>query len=125
MYIRNDVFLIELSKSNDKGEMTNGLAMIMMAICEGLMKRPNFRGYSYRDDLEACAIINLTKVWHKFDATKFKNPHAYFTRVAWNAIVQEIKKEKKLQDIRDNIRLANGLLPSFAKQFEDKGIEDG
>ena len=70
------------------------------AICEGLALRPNYRNYTYRDDMVSTAIINCVKYWHNFDPDRFDNPHAYFTFIASKSFNRYIKSEKKAHYVR-------------------------
>ena len=75
------------------GECFNKLA-------EGLSRRPNFFGYSYRDDMVFDGIENCLRYVENFNPEKTKNPFAYFTQILWWAFVRRIKKEKTQQYIK-------------------------
>lgn len=65
-------------------------------ICEKLSGKPNFYGYSYRDEMIADAVLNCCEALNneKFDAKKYNNPFAYFTSIAYNAFLRRLKEEK-------------------------------
>lgn len=69
-------------------------------IATRLATKPNFSGYTYKDDMISDGIENCLKYMHNFDPEKSQNPFAYFTRIIWNAFLQRIKKEKKQMYIR-------------------------
>jgi hypothetical protein len=75
------------------GECFNKLA-------EGLSRRPNFFGYSYRDDMVFDGIENCLRYVENFNPEKTKNPFAYFTQILWWAFVRRINKEKTQQYIK-------------------------
>ena len=75
------------------GECFNKLA-------EGLSRRPNFFGYSYRDDMVFDGIENCLRYVENFNPEKTKNPFAYFTQILWWAFVRRIKKVKTQQYIK-------------------------
>ena len=80
-----------------------------LLICNKLSSKPNFMGYSYKDEMVADAIENCVYAAHSFDPEKSSNPFAYFTQIAWNAFIRRITKEKKQAYIKH-------------KNFENSGI---
>lgn len=66
-------------------------------ICERLAMRPNFHGYSYRDEMVDDSILNCVLAFDNFDPDKCAqpNPFGYFSRIAWRAMVRRIQTEKK------------------------------
>jgi hypothetical protein len=73
----------------------NYVGVCFMLICNKLATKPNFAGYSYKDEMIADAIENCVSAAHSFDPNKSNNPFAYFTQIAWNAFIRRIAKEKK------------------------------
>jgi hypothetical protein len=71
-----------------------------MLICEKLSNRPNFRGYSFREDMVGEATIQCCAAIGSFDPSRRKNPFAYLTQIAWNAMLKVIGSEKKSGYIR-------------------------
>ena len=80
-------------------------------ICDAIMKitehysyRPNFIGYSYRDDMVLDALECCLKgVLKHFDPEKSKNPFGYFTQITHYAFLYRIKKEKRQVSIKNKI----------------------
>ena len=64
-------------------------------ICTRLSSKPNFNGYSYKDEMVSDGIENCLAAVNTFNPDKSKNPFAYFTQIAWNAFIRRISKEKK------------------------------
>lgn len=65
-------------------------------IAENVGKRVyKFAGYSYNDEMISDSILNCITYFDNFDETRFDNPHAYFTRICYNANANRIKIEKK------------------------------
>ena len=87
------------------------VGVCFMLICNKLSTKPNFMGYTYRDEMIADAIENCVSAAHSFDPQKSNNPFAYFTQIAWNAFLRRIQKEKKQAYIKH-------------KNFENSGIMD-
>lgn len=69
-------------------------------IAEGLAKRPNFFGYSFKDEMVADGYEDCILRIKSFDPEKSKNPFAYFTQTCWYAAIRRIKKEAKQQDVK-------------------------
>jgi DNA-directed RNA polymerase specialized sigma24 family protein len=115
------------------------VGVCFMLICNKLSTKPNFMGYSYRDEMVADAIENCVSAAHSFDPNKSNNPFAYFTQIAWNAFIRRIAKEKKqayikhknfehsnlLDDLLEENYIAgtkthNEYSDDIIKSFEDK-----
>lgn len=76
------------------------VAHCIQQIATNLARKPNFSGYSYKDDMIMDAIVNSLKYIRKFDPEKSNNPFAYFSRVAWMSFIARIKLEKREMYIR-------------------------
>ena len=69
-------------------------------IATRLSTKPNFSGYSFKDDMVMDGIENCLQYMHNFDPEKTQNPFAYFTQIIWYAFLRRIAKEKKQMYIR-------------------------
>lgn len=67
----------------------------IMLICSNLAKKPNFSGYTYKQDMISDGIIDCVAAVNNFNPERTNNPFAYFTQIAWNAFIRRINKEKK------------------------------
>lgn len=83
-----------------KPNLPNYIGECFMKLADGLSRRPNFFGYSYKDEMIADGIENCLTYCHNFDVEKTSNPFAYFTQILWWCFVRRIKKEKKQQYIK-------------------------
>ena len=72
----------------------------LLMICTKLATKPNFSGYTYRDEMVADGIENCIAAVDNFDPDRYNNPFAYFTQIAWNAFIRRISKEKKQSYIK-------------------------
>lgn len=68
----------------------------------GIASRPNFRGYTYIDEMTRDAIVDCVAAVKKFDVNKLgragkPNPFGYFSRIIWFAFLTRITNEKKSQ----------------------------
>ena len=71
------------------------IGICIQQICTRLSSKPNFNGYSYKDEMVSDGIENCLAAVNTFNPDKSKNPFAYFTQIAWNAFIRRISKEKK------------------------------
>jgi len=111
--------------SKDHGQITNKLAKMYMMLCEKYSMKFNWRGYTYRDEMEASAILQLTYVGLRFNEAKSANPFAYYTAAVNNSFCRVLNTEKRSQNIRDDILEMNGLNPSFSRQMTGKKLGQG
>lgn len=110
-YINNADFCAALEKYKEdcaiaktegkiKPRIPNYIGECFVKLSEGLARRPNFFGYSYKDEMIADGIENCLMYFENFDSGKTKNPFAYFTQILWWCFVRRIQKEKKHQYIK-------------------------
>lgn len=100
--------LIEYKKkckeAEDSGDepprVPNYIGECIFQIGTRLATKPNFSGYSYKEDMISDGIENCLQYIHNFDPEKSSNPFAYFTQIIWYAFLRRIQKEKKQMYIR-------------------------
>jgi len=91
--------------------ITRYIGECFLKIANRTAKRPNFFGYSYREEMVMDGVENCVKAIGNFDAEKAVaksksgniNAFGYFTRIIWFAFLRRIAKEQKQQDIKDKI----------------------
>ena len=105
--------------SCDHGKMTNTLAMMYMKLCERYGTRANWRGYTYNDEMQSQALMQLSQIGLQFDESKSDNPFAYYTAAITNSFTRILNIEKKNQAIRDDLLEYNNMMPSFTRQNEN------
>ena len=105
--------------SADHGKMTNQLAMMYMKLCERYGTRANWRGYTYNDEMQSQALMQLSQIGLQFDESKSDNPFAYYTAAITNSFTRILNIEKKNQAIRDDLLEFNNMMPSFTRQNEN------
>ena len=101
------------------GKMTNSLAMMYMKLCERYGTRSNWRGYTYNDEMQSQALMQLSQIGLQFDESKSDNPFAYYTAAITNSFTRILNIEKKNQAIRDDLLEVNNMMPSFTRQNEN------
>ena len=96
-------------------------------ICNGVSMKPNFRFYSYREEMVGDAIENCMKALGNYDsdaATRSGNPnaHSYFSTIAFYAMVRRIQNEEKQVNIK--IEMINrSALDAFMVPGDEAGAE--
>lgn len=110
-YVNNPDFfaaLVEYKKkcveAEDQGEerpvVPNYIAACIYQIANRLATKPNFSGYTYKEDMVMDGIENCLLYIDNFNPEKTENPFAYFTQIIWYAFLRRIQKEKKQMYIR-------------------------
>jgi hypothetical protein len=120
------------------------IGMCIFQIATRLATKPNFSGYSYKEDMISDGIENCLLYINNFNPEKSQNPFAYFTQIIWYAFLRRIQKEKKQMYIRfksSQSMLASGdtysgneidlhlntaadYMNTFIEDFEDKLVRD-
>lgn len=119
----------------------NYIGECIFHIANRLATKPNFSGYSFKEDMIMDGIENCLKYIEKFDPEKSSNPFAYFTQVIWFAFLQRIAKEKKFlytklkssqsmialgethtggSEIGLNLNIDADYIDAFIQDYEDK-----
>jgi DNA-directed RNA polymerase specialized sigma subunit len=85
------------SKENDKPkpQVSDYIGQAILLICNNLARKPNFSGYTYKQEMISDGIMDCISAVDNFNPDKTSNPFAYFTQIAWNAFIRRIHKEKK------------------------------
>ena len=108
----------EFSKSH--GQMTEKLALMLMKLVEKYALKGNWRNYSYREEMQGQAVLQLCQVALQFDESKSQNPFAFYTQCAGNSFLRILNIEKKNQELRDDMLIRNNMNPSFTRANRDK-----
>lgn len=104
--------------SVDHGKMTNELAKMFLLLTQRYGTRGNWRGYTYNDEMQGQALMQLSQIGLQFDESKSENPFAYYTAAITNSFTRILNVEKKNQSLRDDILQENGMTPSHTRQME-------
>lgn len=112
--LRNGHFNIE------HGKITNELAKMYMMLCRRYGTRGNWRGYTYNDEMQSQALLQLSQIGLQFDESKSENPFAYYTAAITNSFTRVLNIEKRNQNIRDDILEINDLNPSYTRQLANE-----
>jgi hypothetical protein len=106
---------------NTHGKMSNQLAMMFMKLVERYSHRGNWRGYTYNDEMRSQALLQLSQMGLQFDESKSDtpNPFAYYTAAVNNSFTRILNLEKRSQNIRDDLLIMHGAMPSYTRQTEN------
>jgi hypothetical protein len=102
-YVEPKQFDEEIMKYYDTGKMSDDLANMVSKISHKLSYAPNFINYSYREEMVGDGVIRMMKalIAKKYNRDKGTNPFSYFTRIAFNAFRNRIKKEKHIHETHE------------------------
>ena len=99
LYTEMVKFIAKCDEAKEQGlqrpRVTNYIGECILKISTRLATRPNFVGYSYKDEMISDGIENCLCYLHNFNPEKSKNPFAYFTQIIYYAFLRRIQKEKK------------------------------
>lgn len=109
-------------------KVPNYIGESIILICNNLAKKPNFSGYSYKQDMISDGIMDCIAAVDNFDPDRTNNPFAYFTQIAWNAFLRRIQKEKKQAYVKhknfENSVLLDDLWQHSAVQIKNNEYSD-
>jgi DNA-directed RNA polymerase specialized sigma24 family protein len=128
-YINNAEFLeavkdykklcLEAEDSGDDApRIPNYIGECIFKISTRLASRPNFSGYTYKDDMISDGLENAIQALGNFDPEKSSNPFAYFTQIIWYAFLRRIDKEKKQLYIKHKV-IENSVIHGTAVDKND------
>lgn len=72
----------------------------IMKIATRLATKPNFRKYSYAEDMTQDGALACIRYIDNFNPDKYQNPFAYFTQIIMHAFVGRLNTEQKQQYVK-------------------------
>lgn len=123
----------------DHGSLPNELGRMFIVLCEKIGMQPNYRGYSFLDEMKGDAQFQLAKNALLFDEGRVAieygrqspdgpkewyipkiqlNPFAYYTTIVNHAFKAVLNSEKKNREIRDDLLEESGYDPSNTRIVE-------
>ncbi|EBS4516342.1 hypothetical protein DQT32_02795 [Salmonella enterica subsp. enterica serovar Braenderup] len=109
------------------GRQTNELGKMFIKLAEEISHKPNYRNYTYLDEMMGDARIQLVKnallfnesiLYKKVKPAVQLNPFAYYTSFVNNAFRSVLNAEKNVRNIRDDLLEIQGFNPSHTRQIE-------
>lgn len=121
---RQDAAPVEVGRSHwrdgqfckDHGRPTDALGLIWWQMVDRHSKRGNWRNYSYRDEMEGRALLQLASEGLQFDESKSQNPFAFYWTTIDRCFKAILQTEKKVQNLRDDLLESMGAPPSYTRQ---------
>jgi hypothetical protein len=99
-------YIAKVNEAKEKGEkkprIPEYIGYCILQIATRLATKPNFAGYTYKDEMISDGVENCLTYLHNFDPDKSSNPFAYFTQIIYYAFLRRISKEKKQTYIKHN-----------------------
>jgi len=131
-YIDPEVLKNQIVQYYKDNNMTDELANSIQQIANRLAYAPNFVNYSYREEMSGDALIKMLEA---LTTKKFKpkkgNPFSYFTKIAFHAFCNRIKKEKRARKALDELQaetfdnmVGSGELPAQHRTYHDSYDND-
>jgi len=102
-YVNNKEMLEEFRKYKETGKISNELGDMFVKIAKNLANKPNFIGYTWKEEMIGEAVLTCIKYSKNFDPDKSNNPFGYISRFCYNAFVEYIKKQKKHSSIKETL----------------------
>ena len=130
-YVNNPEFLqaiIDYKKQCDEADeaeaphprIPNYIGECIYQIATRLATKPNFSGYTYKDEMISDGLENAIQALGNFNPEKSSNPFAYFTQIIWYAFLRRIDKEKKQLYIKHKVT-ENSVVHGTAVEGEVEG----
>ena len=127
-YVNNKDLYAELTRfyeSKQRGENPNiseyvGECILLMV--ENMAKRPNFSGYTYKEEMMGDAIEKSIASIKSFNPNRSNNPFGWLSRTIWHAFIKRIGDEKKEHAIKHKNQLRMHL---FDSSYEVNEVSDG
>jgi hypothetical protein len=127
-YVDPKEFDEQIMNYYDTNNMTNNLAEMVSKISNKLSYASNFINYSYREEMVGDGIIRMMKalIAKKYNRTKGTNPFSYFTRIAFNAFRNRIKKEKHIHETHEKYQreflMMSETFNNFSKNKSSRNV---
>lgn len=105
-YVNNQKLLDHLidykarKRKDPNTQIDNYIAESILKIAQKFASRPNFSGYTYKDDMISDAVENVLRYIDNFDPAKSRNPFGYITQICHYAFLRRIKDEKTQTYVR-------------------------
>jgi hypothetical protein len=84
-------------RKRETPQISDYIGECFLKIATHLSRRPNFAGYSYREDMVSDGVENCLRYVRNFDPKKSKNPFSYFTQIIYYAFLRRLQAERKVQ----------------------------
>jgi len=83
-----------LKNDRPKPQVSNYIGQSILLICNNLAKKPNFSGYTYKQDMISDGIIDCIAAVDNFDPDKTNNPLLTLLRSLGTLLLDVFKKKR-------------------------------
>lgn len=104
--------------STTHGRISNKLGRMFLKLVENYARIGKFRSYTYLEEMKGNALQHLVAIALKFDEAKSDNPFGFYSISIKHCFVRVLNIEKRVQEIRDDLLIANGAAPSMTRQID-------
>lgn len=90
-----------LAQGKERPRLPDYFGWAVQTIAENFSSKPNYSGYTYRDEMIADGVESCIRYAHSYDVTRpEQNPLAYFTKTINYAFFDRIEREHKQQYVK-------------------------
>jgi len=93
---------LEKRKKHPNKSLPESIVKKIQLLVEGYSYKHNFINYTYKDTMISEAIYTCIRYADRFNP-EYKNPFAYFTRIAWSSFIKIINLEKRNQEMHKDV----------------------
>lgn len=101
-----------------QGSLTEGLVMMIMMIVPKYARSSNWASYTFRDDMESAAMLQLYDTALKFEEIKGTNVFSYLTQIASNRFTYILNAEKTQRKIKSKMMQQAGYDATYNEQID-------
>jgi len=123
-YVDNDRFREELMaykrllEIDSDARVPEYIGECILEIATRFARKPNFAGYSYKEEMISDGIENCFQYLQNYSDAKSLNPFAYFTQIIYFAFCRRIMSEKKQSYIKHRLVMEMPM-EAFTQQSGD------
>ena len=107
---------------NPKARVPEYIGHCILEIAKRFASRPNFYGYSYKEELISDGVENCLQYLTNFDPNKSSNPFAYYTQICYYAFIRRIQKEKKQSYVKHKLLQEMPYEAFDTSEFDDSEL---
>ena len=101
-----------------QGRLSEGLVIMIMMLVSKYARSSNWASYTFRDDMESAAILQLYDTALKFEEIKGNNVFAYLTQTTSNRFTYILNSEKNQRKIKSKLMQQAGYNPTYNEQID-------
>lgn len=109
--------------------LPDSIGAVILRLADGMASRPNFRGYTWVEEMHGDGVEAAVKAANKFDPKRVNksgevNPFGFLSLVIWRAFVSRIKFEKKINKAKVD-SMMDPTTETFEQGQDDYQIDNG